>query len=80
MRRCVYLGVALSTMFYWAVSIFPSVVARSGSGETLAQHRFTQHYNESNLKFKVDIVVAVVGLLGDIWLFVFPLVWSQYTT
>lgn len=72
LRICIYLGVTLSTVIYWSFSIALFVLESPRSGETWAEVYVSSSRNE--IISKVNLLVAVGGLLVDVWLFVLPLV------
>lgn len=72
LRLCIYLGVTLSTIFYWSLSITLIVLASPKSGQTWAETDAPGPNIE--LESKTNIAVAAGGLLIDVWLFVLPLV------
>ena len=68
LRTCIYFGVTLSTAFYWSVSVAVFIIASPRPEQTWAGADIIQSTS------KVNIAVAVGGLLVDVGLFILPLV------
>ena len=71
LRLCTYFGAALSTVLYWSLSIALFVIATPKPGDSWAEDTLKIQRVEHTAK--VNIAVAITGLLIDIWLFVLPL-------
>lgn len=70
LRICIYLGITLSTIFYWSLSIALFVSASPRSGETWIE---SYVLSRIELQSKLNIAIAAGGMLIDVWLFVLPL-------
>ena len=68
---CIYVGVTVFTVFYWSILIIFFVLASPRPGETWGEAEISPRLA---IVTKLAVLLAVGGMLVDIWLFVLPLV------